>query len=184
MQSKRSFWAAIVDKCTEGVAKIETDIEANRRIIACHGSRFSAQDNHTHEIFSFGSDVLFLSDEDLISDIGSRTLSLFGDILKSQHTNIKELQIIGHTDWLGASIYNFDLGWRRAKKVYRFLVEKGSIDPEKMLASIASYGENIPYDQNKKAKLSNLPASQINRDEHQIDRDRRVEITIYYRTER
>lgn len=184
LEGKRSFWMSIVDTCTKDISKIEREHGTNRRVVTCRGIRFHAEDRLTFEIFSFGSNVLFSSNEDNITERGAKFLKLFGGILASQHLNILELQIIGHTDWLGSSGNNFDLGWQRAKAVYDFLIEQGLIDPKKVLASIASYGEHNPYDRDQTNKSFSSGLHLSSREENKRMIDRRIEIKIYYRTER
>ncbi|MGB0867675.1 MAG: OmpA family protein, partial [Granulosicoccaceae bacterium] len=52
-----------------------------------------------------------------------------------------DVQIDGHTDWVGSGAYNMDLSERRAESVAEFLIDRG-VKPERLHAT--GYGEHLP----------------------------------------
>ncbi len=72
-----------------------------------------------------------------------------------------ELQLDGHTDWIGTVEYNLELSERRAKQAYSYLVTKG-IDEGRM--NYQFFGEAIPITPNAKQDGSDDPVGrQLNR---------------------
>lgn len=56
------------------------------------------------------------------------------------------LEIAGHTDDIGDEAYNLDLSVRRANAVRKYILEKGSIEASRLIAS--GYGETKPIVEN------------------------------------
>lgn len=56
------------------------------------------------------------------------------------------LEIAGHTDDIGDQAYNLDLSVRRANAVRKYILEKGSIEASRLIAS--GYGETKPIVEN------------------------------------
>ena len=81
---------------------------------------------------------------------------LYADSVKSyldQHPDMM-LEIIGHTDSIGAESYNYELGLRRAKKAAEYFRKLGV----KSTISVASKGEAAPMAPNSKPDGSDNPA--------------------------
>lgn len=66
-----------------------------------------------------------------------------------------QIEVGGHTDWLGTNEYNYLLSYRRSKAVKDFLVDKGS-KPESIIT--AKYGEDNPIAQNTYSDGTDNPA--------------------------
>ncbi len=66
-----------------------------------------------------------------------------------------QIEVGGHTDWLGTNEYNYLLSYRRSKAVKDFLVNKGS-KPESIIT--AKYGEEDPIAQNTYSDGTDNPA--------------------------
>ena len=64
-------------------------------------------------------------------------------------TDVKQVNIIGHTDSKGSDAYNMDLSVRRANAVKSYLVKKG-VNPESIVTS--GKGETSPVASNDTAK--------------------------------
>ncbi len=72
-----------------------------------------------------------------------------------------QIEVGGHTDWLGSNEYNYLLSYRRSKSVKDYLVNKGS-KPESILT--VKYGEDDPIAANTTADGSDNPSGrQYNR---------------------
>ncbi len=87
--------------------------------------------------FDFGSSILLpdtLESADLLAEF----------ILENKH--IRRIKIDGHTDNIGRTRYNRELGQLRAEAFLGYLIEKG-IDEKRI--SIRSYGERKPEASNK-----------------------------------
>ena len=73
------------------------------------------------------------------------------------------VQIDGHTDWVGSGAYNMDLSERRADSVRSYLIDRG-VSPSRLRA--AGYGEHLPVadndssegrSRNRRVEISRLP---------------------------
>ncbi len=91
------------------------------------------------------SDVLFKFDSDEIQEGSRDTLDKLAAYLKKP-PYFKQLDIGGHTDSIGAAVYNLDLSQRRARNVKRYLVERADV-PSDRVASFG-YGEGVPIADN------------------------------------
>jgi chemotaxis protein MotB len=98
--------------------------------------------------------ILFDSGEAAISKRGEGVLARVGTVLAS--IDDKQIQVSGHTDKTPISDKltaqfptNWELSTARATNVVRFLAEKASVPPERLVAS--GYGEYHPIANNKSA---------------------------------
>jgi OOP family OmpA-OmpF porin len=87
--------------------------------------------------FKTGSDVILAASDELLGQVAS---------VLSQHTQIKRLEVQGHTDNRGSAAYNKKLSERRAASVVRWLTERGGIDADRLTAK--GYGMDQPLDDN------------------------------------
>lgn len=94
-------------------------------------------------------DAFFAFDEDLVLDLYRSKLKPLADDLMAVHKDHPEVNVMlvaeGHTDSIGSSAYNIDLGERRAKAVAKVLGEFGV--PSDMIIMV-SFGENKPVASN------------------------------------
>ena len=90
-----------------------------------------------------------------------RVLSAAAALLRS-HVELTRIRVDGHTDDRGNSVDNLDLSLARAQLVRRFLVERGKVAPERVVAQ--GFGGDRPLVDN---------ATPQNR-----ARNRRIEITV------
>jgi outer membrane protein OmpA-like peptidoglycan-associated protein len=65
--------------------------------------------------------------------------------------------VYGHTDKVGSSEYNDDLGLRRAERVVAYFISKG-INPDRLEAQI-TYGEDMPVIDTENAEVANRRAT-------------------------
>jgi len=65
----------------------------------------------------------------------------------------KKVQIIGHTDNIGSSIDNYEMGLKYAKQVRRYLINTEKLDKDRLKAS--SMGQENPIDVNTTAEGRN-----------------------------
>jgi chemotaxis protein MotB len=98
--------------------------------------------------------ILFDSGEAAVSKRGEEVLSKVGAVLAT--IDDKQIQVSGHTDrtpisdkLTGQFATNWELSSARAINVVRFLSEKASVPPERLVAS--GYGEYHPIASNKTA---------------------------------
>ena len=88
--------------------------------------------------------VYFETAKDVIKTESYGLLDQVASILEA-HTEIKKVEVSGHTDSQGNDDYNMDLSDRRAKSVRTYLMNKG-IDGARLDAK--GYGETKPIDTN------------------------------------
>lgn len=99
------------------------------------------------EIQVIQAETLFDFDKSTLKDQGKQTLDKFVSDLNVLNTAaITSVFIVGHTDSVGTSAYNFNLGARRAAVVKEYLIAKG-IDSSSI--SAVSRGEQDPVADNK-----------------------------------
>jgi len=96
--------------------------------------------------------ILFDSGEAVVSKRGEGVLTRVGAVLAT--IDDKQIQVSGHTDnhplsEKAAFPSNWELSAARAINVVRFLTEKASVPPERLIAS--GYGEYHPIASNKNA---------------------------------
>jgi outer membrane protein OmpA-like peptidoglycan-associated protein len=94
--------------------------------------------------------ILNVSFEQGSSEIPPRyfsELDKLGQLLRSPPFQDYRIQIEGHTDSIGPDAYNRMLSQRRAESAKRYLVEKFSIDPDRLVAR--GFGETRPIASNE-----------------------------------
>ncbi|MEW6347753.1 MAG: OmpA family protein [Thermodesulfobacteriota bacterium] len=92
-------------------------------------------------------DILFESGSARLTDGSKDQLDELGQALLSRDLSRVELFYVdGHTDSIGTSENNCELGYQRAKSVIRYLVDNWHIRPRNLVPR--SYGEDNPMDDN------------------------------------
>jgi outer membrane protein OmpA-like peptidoglycan-associated protein len=91
--------------------------------------------------------VFFATNKDVILAKSFPVLQAVADALKASK-DIKKVSVEGHTDDRGKHDYNVELSDRRAKSVAKWLIEKGGIEAERLVAK--GYGPDKPIADNKK----------------------------------
>lgn len=81
---------------------------------------------------SFSADSLFGFDQAVVSATGRQHLDTFAADLRGVRYDV--IEVIGHTDRIGAHAYNLKLSSRRADAVSNYLVESGGIPATKISA--------------------------------------------------
>lgn len=83
--------------------------------------------------------LYFLSDSTKLTE---ESIHVFNDVVASvKKTNPAEINVVGHTDRVGAKEKNYHLGLSRAAQVKRLLILQG-VDPA--IIEITSHGEDNP----------------------------------------
>jgi outer membrane protein OmpA-like peptidoglycan-associated protein len=131
--------------------------------------------------FYFGGNILFDRTDDQIKEAGKVVVKVMGDAIKKRIVFIKEIQIQGHADAENEDEPNLALAARRATSVFWAFRNGSNIDPHQNLMSITSFGEYKPvarghqdWDSKKSREHNIAPA--------ECDRNRRIEIILFYRT--
>ena len=140
----------------------DTDAKADRALAGLQNLRLEQQlvlDSSNGPTFAFGSAALtenakrkidgFFEDFEGSTNSGSGSGRLF--------------VVAGHTDSVGAEVYNYELGQQRAERVAGYLVGREGVDPTQV--RVVSYGASKPIADNStsRGRRSN----------------RRVEILVY-----
>jgi len=83
-----------------------------------------------------------------LAAIEERSHPLLMDVARvvKENPDLTLVEISGHTDATGPDDFNLKLSLRRATAVRAFLIERGGIDPERLL--VAGYGEALPVESN------------------------------------
>lgn len=95
------------------------------------------------ETLQLSADALFQFDRSGVNDLLPEGKLELDDIivkLKSNYITIKQIDITGHTDRLGAEKYNLKLGMERAETVRNYLINNGV----KAIFNVSSKGKSQP----------------------------------------
>jgi outer membrane protein OmpA-like peptidoglycan-associated protein len=87
--------------------------------------------------FKTGSDVILPQSDELLTQVSA--------VLR-EHSEIKLIEVQGHTDNRGGAAYNKKLSERRATSVMRWLTQRGDIAASRLTAK--GYGMDQPLDDN------------------------------------
>jgi flagellar motor protein MotB len=136
----------------------------------------------TLQRITFSDKILFDKDRFEIKSTGGDVLSKVGAALKSQLSDIREIQIQGHADpdptRHGSNVH---LAAYRAIEVFKFLEGRLGIDPAAHLMSITSFGEFKPVTRPQDGR--NYDAERLRLDnltEPQKAKNRRIELLLFY----
>lgn len=133
--------------------------------------------------FSFKDRVLFPPDGYLLSGDGEKVLSIVGQKIKEQLSNIKEIQIQGHAD-TDKTRYtsNLHLAAFRAIEVFSFLKLNVGIDPAMYMMSATSFGEYKPVQRSEDDRTYNEKRLFDDNSTDELKaQNRRIEILLFYR---
>ncbi|MBU5233773.1 OmpA family protein, partial [Vibrio cholerae] len=78
--------------------------------------------------YALSADVLFAFGKASYGDISSQGLMAIADLasqLKNDHSALRHIEVIGHTDPVGSASSNQALGLKRAQTVRQLLIEGG-----------------------------------------------------------
>jgi len=149
-----------------------------------NGERIYITNDAKIQYITFSSQILFQKDDYVLNEQGKQVIAKFGEVIKMNLSDIKEIQIQGHADNRKSSKFatNMELASYRAMAVFSFLQNDSGIDPTKTVMSTSSFGEYMPvnrdredfsYDSNKLAL--------DNSDENKRSLNRRIEILLFYK---
>jgi peptidoglycan-associated lipoprotein len=146
------------------INEVESQVEATQSKVREHDTKIAELDKTTREALERAEAAgklaegkfvysLVLSDDAVKFPVNRHELSKeaedklkdFAERLKGENKNVY-LEIQGHTDSTGATLYNYKLGEARAEAVRRYLSKQG-IALNRM--STISYGKDEPVDSNK-----------------------------------
>jgi len=144
------------------------------------------QNEPTLQRISFTDRILFPQDEHGLSETGKQTLTIIGELIKKQLPVIREIQIQGHADTDKSRLHpsNLDLAALRAIEVFKYLQNEVGIDPAEHLMSATSFGEFKPVQRSDEdLSYNNLMLIKDNRTKSLKDRNRRIELLLFYSIE-
>jgi peptidoglycan-associated lipoprotein len=146
------------------INEVESQVEVAQTKVREHDTRIAELDKTTREALERAQAAgklaegkfvysLVLSDDAVKFPLNGHELSKdaeeklkdFAERLKSENKNVY-LEVQGHTDSTGGTVYNYRLGEERAEAVRRYLNKQG-IALNRM--STISYGKEEPVDSNK-----------------------------------
>lgn len=97
-----------------------------------------------HDLYTFSAEVLFDHDSDVVKEAYAGQIDrLMVELLKSGFSRI---EVVGHTDSVGAAAYNLDLSQRRAKSVRAYIAAKHKVSLDKLTTD--GMGESQPIADN------------------------------------
>jgi flagellar motor protein MotB len=138
----------------------------------------------TLQKITFSDNILFDPNEYQINDRGQTVLRTVGDVLKSQLSDIREIQIQGHADTDQTSRFpsNTHLAALRAIEVLNHLKDVSGIDPAEHLMSATSFGEFDPVQRGRdEVKYSRERLLRDNSTVQLKAQNRRIELLLFYR---
>lgn len=148
-------------------------------------SVLKVQNDTKFQRITFGAGIIFSTNSASLNNTGKAMLRKFGKVLKSNISNIKEIQIQGHadnqpTDWSYDS--NLDLAAKRSIAVFEFLQNEVGINPLEQLMSITSFGEYKPVSRKENDEHYNkIKLAQANKTKYMKEQNRRIEILLFYK---
>ena len=89
-------------------------------------------------------EVVFEFDESTLLPVSTRTLDAVGEVLTRNPELV--IEVAGHTDSIGTEAYNEELSQARAATVRQYLLDRFSLDPNRLVAR--GYGEARPIADN------------------------------------
>jgi flagellar motor protein MotB len=137
----------------------------------------------TLQRISFGSHVLFKSDEAVLLPEGASVLQAFSVALQGELGAVKEIGIQGHADLLAPRSFptNLELAARRAMTVF-FALQQFGVDPTRSIMSATSFGEFVPVARGISGEAYSWDQlRQDNATPEQQSLNRRIEIVLIYR---
>ena len=104
-----------------------------------------AQGKLLYEVTLTDDKIRFAFNKADLSPEGKEALTSFANSLKADNKSVY-VEIQGHTDGVGSTDYNYELGLERAEAVRRFLNMEGGLPLHRM--SVISYGKSEPIASN------------------------------------
>jgi outer membrane protein OmpA-like peptidoglycan-associated protein len=143
----------------------------------------TVRDEATLQRISFGSHVLFKSDDVVLLPEGAAVLQAFSTALQGELDAVKEIGIQGHADLLTPRSFptNLELAARRAMTVF-FALQRFGIDPARSIMSATSFGEFVPVARGSSGEPYSMDRLRLdNASPAQQSLNRRIEIVLIYR---
>ncbi|QFU74331.1 OmpA family protein [Halioglobus maricola] len=103
-----------------------------------------------YESLTLSANALFGFDSAVIKQEGLAALQQLGDKIEAKGAEVVDIDIIGHTDSVGAEDYNQQLSERRASAMRDFLVNERGIDSS--IIDVSGMGESSPIGDNGTAE--------------------------------
>jgi flagellar motor protein MotB len=106
-------------------------------------------------VINLPSDVFFASGSATLSAAGERTMSKVADYIRKNHSG-GLIRVEGHSDsdpirkTKGKFHCNYELSFERAHAVVHYLVDKGHVDPHRLICE--AFAENQPQSATDKSK--------------------------------
>ena len=138
----------------------------------------------TTQRLTFTSNILFPQNRHELNDRGRQVLKTVGLALKYELATISRIEIEGHADTVATRRYdsNLHLAAARAIEVFSFFRDSVGIDPVSNLMSVASFGEYKPVSRAETDSVyTSKMLNQANETLEQQDRNRRIELLLFYR---
>jgi len=128
----------------------------------------------------FQNQLLFGTDDAQLKPAGEKVLRALGQIVRRQSASIREIQIHGHADVRASRRFqsNTHLAAERANSVFRLL--RLYVDPAEHAMSITSYGEYFPAARRPGEVWTWPMILTANASEGGQQRNRRVELLLFY----
>lgn len=104
----------------------------------------------TYEKLSLSANAMFAFDSADLTTEGMTSLQALGDKIRSKGAQVVDVDIIGHTDSMGAEEYNQQLSERRATAMKNYLVNERGLDGS--IIDVSGKGETAPVADNATAE--------------------------------
>ena len=104
----------------------------------------------TYESMTLSANALFAFDSAELTPEGMTQLQALGDKIQAKGAQVVDIDIIGHTDSVGAEDYNQTLSERRAQAMKDFLVNERGVDAS--IIDVMGKGETAPIADNATAE--------------------------------
>ncbi|TDG15668.1 OmpA family protein [Seongchinamella unica] len=99
-----------------------------------------------YEAMTLSAVALFEFDSAQVTENGLVELKALGDSIRSRGASVVDIDIIGHTDSVGAEDYNQQLSERRANAIRDYLVNQRNVDAG--IIDVSGMGESSPVADN------------------------------------
>lgn len=100
----------------------------------------------TYQSMTLSANALFAFDSATLTNEGKASVEALGDEIQAKGAQVVGIDIIGHTDSMGAEAYNEQLSLRRANALKDYLVAEKGIDAG--IIDVSGRGESQPVADN------------------------------------
>jgi OOP family OmpA-OmpF porin len=117
--------ASLTDTSGCDTAVAAADVASGAALTAYTANTLLSSLDLDYETHTVSAHMLFDFDKAILKEAGKAELHRLDELIKSQGLTVRDIDVVGHTDSVGAEVYNQALSERRAKAVKNYMVSEG-----------------------------------------------------------